>query len=208
MSGFALINHNLIENYLAIYRGKDTKSYDCYKAIESASYLLASEISKHMEYDFQSVATLTNSEQMNILCNNIVLVSKIRSGLIMEKCFVDTFRTSNVGHVLLERNGATATDMVYSSVPKVSNSQLIILDSLVGTGGTMLYILDYLSGCGLLINNKISVASLMIGESGIQKILRKYPYVTIFSSLVTNVFDSNIGVFPRIGDFGDRVYGA
>ena len=204
-------NDPLIEDALSVYRRVDTSTYQRFMAIRKASTILAYNIVKLMPYNSKTVSTLTNTVNSRILDRNIIFVPKIRSGLAMIDSFIEVFNVSNTGYILMDRKYTGRCDkndsVLYSTISNnCLNSQMMILDPLIATGGTIDLIIDYLISCGVS-EKQIAISSLICNPEGAKHIQEKHSNVCLYAGIITEVLDSNAGVTPRIGDFGDRVFG-
>lgn len=198
-------SHNpLIESCLIPYREKASNGMQCYQSIKNASRILAIEIANRLPYCDYSLETITRSGIKTLaLCEGILLVVKIRSGIAMLDSFSDVLNTSNTAFVSINRD---SYNIDYSTVSKSCHkNEVIILDPLIATGRTINLMIDHLLSYGINIS-RIQVASLICSGKGIKEIEATYPSVKLNIGLITEALDTNAGVYPHIGDIGDRMF--
>jgi len=135
-------------------------------------------------------------------------VSILRSGDSMEKAFMEFFPNASYGKILIQRNEKDAKPVFfYSKLPKnLSDNTIILLDPMLGTGGSALTAIELLLKKGAK-ENKIIFCNLLSCKKGLNTIISKYKKVRIVTGVIDPILNSKFYLVPGLGDFGDRYYG-
>jgi uracil phosphoribosyltransferase len=153
---------------------------------------------------------VTTPLEVNLNCKKleeeIIIITKLRSGLAMLFGALELLPKSKIGVVGFEKDEDVAkTREYYWRIPKIrKNSVVIITDPMLATGETVLHILEKIVPEK---PKKIRVVCVVAAPEGIKKIKQKYPKVEIFTAAVdANLNEINF-IVPGLGDYGDRFCG-
>ena len=112
-----------------------------------------------------------------------------------------------VGLIGLERDEKTAVArQYYQKFPKITSlDKVIIVDPMLATGGSIDDTLEVLKGKGIITN--ISVISVVSAPEGLERVIKKYPQLRIFTAAVDEKLNDVKYIVPGLGDYGDRYFG-
>ncbi len=135
-----------------------------------------------------------------------MLIPVLRAGLGMVEGFLQLISDAKLGHVGLERDETTLKpNSYYLKTPKnLSNSEVILLDPMLATGGSASAAISYLKKRGA---NNIVFACLLAAPEGVKKLLNDHPDLIIFSAALDRQLNKKGYILPGLGDAGDRTFG-
>lgn len=203
---FFLNNHPLIKKDITILRDKNTNPEVFRAAVKRISLMLAVEISKEYQVNKIEVETPLEKTTGYQLKQNVVLVPVLRAGLGMVSGFLEVIPDAKVGHIGLQRNEETLEPVeYYYKTPKdIVNSQVILLDPMLATGGSSSEALKYLKKRGV---KKCVFACLVAAPEGVKKIATEHPEIPIFCAALDRKLNERGYILPGLGDAGDRTFG-
>jgi uracil phosphoribosyltransferase len=79
-----------------------------------------------------------------------------------------------------------------------------MIDPMLATGGSALAGLELLSRAGA---RNVPIACIVAAPDWIALVERRYPGVHIYTPVVDQGLNARKFIVPRLGDFGDRLYG-
>ncbi|MFA6979461.1 MAG: uracil phosphoribosyltransferase [Ignavibacteriaceae bacterium] len=201
-----LNNHPLVKKDITILRDKATNPEVFRAAVKRISLILAVEISKEYHVNKLEVETPLEITTGYRLKQNVVLVPVLRAGLGMVSGFLEVIPDAKVGHIGLQRNEETLEPIeYYYKTPKdIGNSQVILLDPMLATGGSSSEALKYLKSRGV---KKCVFACLVAAPEGIKKIATEHPEIPIFCAALDRQLNERGYILPGLGDAGDRTFG-
>jgi uracil phosphoribosyltransferase len=142
--------------------------------------------------------------------NDYVAISIMRSGNGMVEEIMTICPEINIGKILLQRDENTQDKkpiFFYEKVPKrIENKRILVLDPMLGTGGSVIACISVLKDKGVKEENIIFL-NLICCEDGLKAVFNKFPKVKIITAKVDQKLLPNKYIAPGIGDFGDRFYG-
>lgn len=202
-----VLNHPLINSKLTIMRDKLTKDDIFAKKLKEISQLMLYEITKKLAVSTKEVITPNEVGFKGCkIKDEIVLVPILRAGLGMYEGMKDLFPTAKCGHIGLVRDESTLEAKKYfykmPCVPK--NSQIIVLDPMLATGGSAAYAIECLQKDGFI---NISLACILGVDEGIEKVLKSCAKIDIFLAAKDEGLNEAGYIMPGLGDAGDRVFG-
>jgi len=203
---FFLNNHPLIKKDITILRDKNTNPEVFRAAVKRISLMLAVEISNEYHVNKIEVETPLEKTTGYRLKQNVVLVPVLRAGLGMVSGFLEVIPDAKVGHIGLQRNEETLEPVeYYYKTPKdIGNSQVILLDPMLATGGSSSEALKYLKKRGV---KKCVFACLVAAPEGVKKIATEHPEIPIFCAALDRKLNERGYILPGLGDAGDRTFG-
>eukprot|EP00210_Caulerpa_lentillifera_P001945 g1867.t1 len=140
----------------------------------------------------------------------IKVVPILRAGLVFYEHAASILPVMETYHVGVECNEKTSEYGMYlNQLPdKFSEDDpVVILDPIVGTGGTMMLVLDEVIHRGAQVKN-IYIICAVTAPPALQKISEKYPELRMYASTIDPELDPSTGyIIPGLGDAGDRSYG-
>lgn len=205
-NNFFLVEHALVKRDITILRDKNTKPFIFRDAVKRLSNILAVEISKNFELiEFEVETPLEKTTGFNIK-KEIVLVPVLRAGLGMVSGFLEILTEAKVGHIGIQRNEETLVPVeYYYKTPKTINSStVILLDPMLGTGGSASQALKFLKKQNA---NELIFASLVASPEGLTKLKNEHPDVVVYTAALDRELNENGYILPGLGDAGDRIFG-
>ncbi|MCW8803532.1 MAG: uracil phosphoribosyltransferase [Ignavibacteriaceae bacterium] len=205
-NNLVLIQHPLVRKDITILRDKKTNTEIFRAAVTRISNILAVEISTTFSLKEQKVITPMESTKGYKLKHDVVLIPVLRAGLGMVDGFLQLIPDAKLGHVGLERNETTLKpNSYYLKTPKnLSNSEVILLDPMLATGGSASAAISYLKKRGA---KNLVFACLLAAPEGVNKLLKKHPDLIIFSAALDRQLNKKGYIVPGLGDAGDRTFG-
>jgi uracil phosphoribosyltransferase len=136
-------------------------------------------------------------------------VSIIRSGDIPLDVLRKIAPGMAVGKILIQRDESTVEKLptfYYSKLPPdVATRRIILVDPMLGTGGSAKTAIKCLIAAGCVQENIIFL-NLLGCDEGIQAIFKEYPKIRIVTCGIEPYMNHHKYLVPGIGDFGDRYY--
>lgn len=207
LSNVTIFDHPLIRHKIALLRDKETKTKQFRELIEEITTLMAFESFKGVPTKTVSVTTpMEICEQTVIQENSVVIVPILRAGLGMVNGILTLMPSVKVGHIGLYRDEETlAPKEYYCKLPDgIENSQVILLDPMLATGGSACAAIDFLKKRGV---KDIKFMSIIGAPEGVKKLATTHPDVMIYVSTLDRCLNQNGYILPGLGDAGDRLFG-
>jgi uracil phosphoribosyltransferase len=206
MKNFTLVENPLIKRDVTILRDKSTEEYQFRLALRRISYSLVSEISKQFKTKEIEVETPLETTKGYVLPQQVVLVPVLRAGLSMVSSFIEMIPEAKVGHIGLQRDEETLepVDYYYKTPKNLEQSQVIILDPMLATGGSASAACNFLKDKGA---NDLILACLIAAPEGVDKMNREHADVPVYSASLDRELNDNGFILPGLGDAGDRTFG-
>lgn len=206
MSKVVIMDHPLIHHKLSIIRDKNTGTKLFRQTVSELAMLMGYEISrsfKTVEKDVETPVAMAKCYQLE---KEVVLVPILRAGLGMVDGMLALMPTAKVGHIGLYRDEETLMPCeYYAKFPKeISSSEVLLLDPMLATGGSVLYAVNLLKKRGV---KNISYVGLVGTKTAIDLIQENHPDVNIFLAACDNCLNENGYIVPGLGDCGDRLFG-
>ncbi len=201
-----IIQHPLVKKDVTILRDKKTNAEIFRAAVTRISNIMAVEISNSFSLKEVKVETPLEKTIGYKLQQDIVLIPVLRAGLGMVEGFLQLIPNAKLGHVGLERNETTLQpNSYYLKTPKnLKNSEVILLDPMLATGGSASAAINYLKKRGA---KNIVFACLIAAPEGVDKLLKEHPDLIIFTSVLDRQLNKKGFILPGLGDAGDRTFG-
>jgi uracil phosphoribosyltransferase len=137
-------------------------------------------------------------------------VSILRSGECMEAALRSTVPDVSIGKILIQRDESSAgkeAHLYYSKLPaSIVDAHVVLLDPMVGTGGSCLAAIKVLLELGVREEN-ITFVNLVSSPEGLRVIAKAHPGITTVTSMVDDSLNEDKYLVPGLGDFGDRYFG-
>lgn len=201
-----IIQHPLVKKDVTILRDKKTNAEIFRAAVTRISNIMAVEISNSFSLKEVKVETPLEKTIGYKLQQDVVLIPVLRAGLGMVEGFLQLIPNAKLGHVGLERNETTLQpNSYYLKTPKnLKNSEVILLDPMLATGGSASAAINYLKKRGA---KNIVFACLIAAPEGVDKLLKEHQDLIIFTSVLDRQLNKKGFILPGLGDAGDRTFG-
>ncbi|NGF54922.1 uracil phosphoribosyltransferase [Parapusillimonas sp. SGNA-6] len=178
--------------------------------LERVGEMMAYEISKTLGFHNKDIETPLGIAPMNILEEQPVLVTIIRSGLPFHQGFLNVFDRADSGFTAAfrhtKKSGEFEIHKKYSTIPSLDEKTVIIMDPLIATGKSLvLTCKEILSEYNI---KELHIASIIATEEGLQHVKAFIPQAHIWTGDVDNELTSKSFIVPGLGDAGDLAYGS
>jgi len=201
-----VVEHPLIQHYLAQLRDRDTPPETFAKCVEQVATLLVPEVTRDLETLPVRVQTPLESCAARRLAHPIMLVPILRAGLGMVPGFRRLIPDVSVAHLGLYRDEVSLEPVVYYKKlpPVLEDRNLLVLDPMLATGGTACAALNYLKERR---PRSIRLACLLAAPEGVEALARAHPEVPVVTAALDRELNTRGYILPGLGDAGDRMFG-
>lgn len=199
------VAHPLIEHHLVRLRDERTSPADFRLSIDRLAVLLAYEATKDLTVTEKTVKTPLATTTGRVLCQRVGIVPILRAGLGMVEPVLNLIPDSEVWHVGIYRNEATAEPVeYYSRIPPIKPMDVaLILDPMLATGGSAGAILEALRKRQIPV---VKLLSVIAARPGIDYVINNFPETQIYVCAVDPELNSQKFIVPGLGDAGDRIF--
>lgn len=206
LSGTIFAQQQALSQLVYEIRDPATDSAHFRQALEKIGEYLALSVLDKLNTSETTVLTLTGKEATHQLVNETpVLVTIMRAGLPLNYGVQRVFPHAKVGFFAMSRNEETLKAKVdYIALPMMKNKVVIISDTMIGTGGSML---DAIQEIEQYEPKKIYVISAIASQPGIDRILQHNSQIEILAGVVDPSLNDKGYILPGLGDAGDRCFG-
>jgi len=201
-----LVQHPLVQDILLSLRDVRTDHETFRRMAVRISVLLAAEALRSLPTIPATVITPIAQAPGQRLGVDVVVVPVLRAGLGMLDAVLELVPGARVGHIGLQRDEATAVASQYYAKlpPNMADSQVLIIDPMLATGGSAVSAIDLLRHAGA---RRIQMICIVSAPEGIALVEQHHPDVEIFTPVVDRGLNERKFIVPGLGDFGDRLYG-
>jgi uracil phosphoribosyltransferase len=144
-----------------------------------------------------------------ILDNEPCFIPVLRAGVFMLPGALKIFPNASVDFIGIGRDHNTLEPKEYldlKGVPSSKDKTYYILDPMVATGGSIIYVIDKLKKIGIQDKN-IRILCIFTCPEGIMKIRNKYPNIHISCVTIDKKLNEQGYIIPGLGDAGKRLSG-
>ncbi len=201
------ISHPLIKHKLTIMRKKDTSSSKFRTLLHEISILLAYEVTRDLEIEYEDIDTpLAKMSAPVLKGNKPVFVSILRAGNGLLPGMLELMPSARVGHIGLYRD--SKSHMVveyYFKLPEhISDRDIIVVDPMLATGHTAVAAINRIKE---VKPRSIKFLCLLAAPEGIEYFQEAHSDVTIYTAAIDEKLNEKSYILPGLGDAGDRIYG-
>jgi uracil phosphoribosyltransferase len=198
----------ILEDTITRLRDKNTGPFEFRRLLQKLGRMLTYEI-KGLDGKEVEIDTPLSSTRGVLVPDNIVVISVLRAALPMADAVLNEFETARLGIISASRDkmdldqGRSFTiNSNYYNTPKLKEKIVIIVDPMLASASTMLFILDKIKKQEPA---KIIVLTAISAEYGVKRIEDKFPEVDIYSAAIDKELNSDGYIVPGLGDAGDRI---
>ena len=202
-----VLNHPLISDKLTRMREVSTDSKDFRTLLKEISLLMGYEVTRDFATKEATVTTPICEGTFPVLAEDFfTIVPILRAGIGMVDGLLELMPAAHVGHIGLYRNEEThkPVEYYYKMPDGVENSEIIVVDPMLATGGSAVDAIDSLKSRGC---TKIRLMNLVAAPEGIQAVQQAHPDIDIYVAAVDEGLNENAYIVPGLGDAGDRIFG-
>lgn len=207
MSEVHVLSHPLIVDKLTRMRRADTSSQDFRLLLKEISLLMGYEVTRDFAVHDEVVRTPLAEASCPVLADRFVtIVPILRAGLGMVDGLLELMPFAHVGHIGMYRDEETHEPReYYCKMPAgVENSELIVVDPMLATGGSAVDALDSLKKRGC---TRMRLVNLVAAPEGVAAVQKAHPDVDIYVAAVDECLNEQAYIVPGLGDAGDRIFG-
>ncbi|WP_297392583.1 uracil phosphoribosyltransferase [uncultured Peptoniphilus sp.] len=205
--GYTIIKHPLIDHKMTILRKKETSSMEFRQVVNEIATLMGYEVTRDLETEDIEIETpIAKTVGKRISGKKIGIVPILRAGLGMVEGLLTIIPAARVGHIGMYRDPETLKPVTYySKLPKdVAARQMIIVDPMLATGGSLIEAIDELKRNGA---KNIKSINLLAAPEGLKAVEKAHPDVEIYIAALDEKLNENGYIVPGLGDAGDRLFG-
>ena len=200
-----VVSHPLADSLLTELRDKDTPPSRYRRLCHRITTVLAIEATRQFPLRTKAVETPMEAFEGSELAHGVVVVPILRAGLGMVEPILALLPSAQVGHVGIERDHETALPRsYYAKMPDLKGKQILIVDPMLATGGTLLHAIAELRALG---GEFITVVSIISAPEGVAAVTAVEPDVPIITASLDRCLNEQKYILPGLGDFGDRLMG-
>lgn len=206
-------NNSILNQFIAEIRDqkiqKDSMRFR--RNLERIGEIFAYEISKTLEYTTADVTTPLGITQCNLLNNNLVIASILRAGLPLHTGLLNYFDKAQNAFVAAYRkygkDNKFTIQVEYASAPTVEDKTLIIADTMLATGSSL--VLAYQKLCESGEPAHTHIVCPIASEQSLGYLSKHLPHkkVTLWLAAVDQELTNKSYIVPGLGDAGDLAFG-
>lgn len=201
------IKHPLVKHKIGLLRQKDIGVKDFRAIVSEIGVLLTYEAMRDLNTQSRTIETWAGETTVEkISSKHISVVPILRAGLGMLDGVLQVLPGAGVSVVGFARNEDTLEAEAYYEklVSDIQNRDVIVLDPMLATGGTLEATLDLLKQAGC---RNIKGIFLVAAPEGLARIENKHPDVDIFVAAIDDHLNDKGYILPGLGDAGDKIFG-
>ena len=206
-------SNTILNRYIAELRDKETQkdSLRFRRNRERIGEIFAYEISKTLEYSQKEVVTPLGIANCSVPEENLILGTIMRAGLPVHNGILNIFDKAQNAFIAAYRkygkDNKFTIHIEYISSPKVEGKILVLADSMLATGSSM--VLAYNKMCELGEPAHTHIVCPIASEQSLGYLSRNLPHkkVTLWVAAVDEELTNKSFIVPGIGDAGDLAYG-
>jgi len=201
------IKHPLVQHKMGLLRERDISIKSFREITSEIGTLLTYEATKRLPTETITIKTWAGSTAVKqIAGKKITIVPILRAGLGMLDGVLEVIPNARVSVVGYERDEETLEARAYYEklVPEIELRQVLVVDPMLATGGTLIATLDALvaKGCHNIIG-----LFLVAAPEGLEAVFSKHPDVEIYVAAIDSHLNENGYILPGLGDAGDKIFG-
>ncbi|HRY31805.1 MAG TPA: uracil phosphoribosyltransferase [Bacteroidales bacterium] len=205
--------HSILNQYIAEIRDERVQqdSLRFRRNLERIGMFFGYRISETLVYEKKEITTTLGVAEVPVLTDYPVLATILRAGLPLHQGLLNVFDKSENAFIsayrMYHKDGRFSIQIEYSSTPDVEGKVVILSDSMLATGASM--VLAYKE---LLTNGKpkhTHIISILASTEGVEYLKRSLPGsdITLWVGAIDEELTAQAYIVPGLGDAGDLAYG-
>lgn len=202
-----VIKHPLVQHKLTIMRRNDTSTVKFRTLMQEISMLLAYEVTRDLEIEFEDIETPLETMSSPVLKGKkLVFVSILRAGNGIIDGMLQLIPNARIGHIGLYRDPKTLEAIeYYFKLPEHTHDRdVIIVDPMLATGNSAIAAVQEVKA---MHPKSIKFLCLLASPEGIANFHQEHPDVPIYTAAIDRGLNEKGYIIPGLGDAGDRLYG-
>ncbi|SHJ67519.1 uracil phosphoribosyltransferase [Rubritalea squalenifaciens DSM 18772] len=206
MSAPQILNHPVIDDYMAKLRYKECSPEDFRRFVRQIAMLMVPYATSNLPTRSCSVDTPLETASTRVLDEPLILCPILRAGLGLLDGFLTLLPQASVAHIGLARNEETLTpEPYYFNCPsRLSEAEVIVLDPMLATGGSASEAISELKKHGA---KKLRFVCIVAAPEGLDTLQSNHPDVPILAANLDRGLNEHGYILPGLGDAGDRIFG-
>ena len=208
MPSVITIDHPVIRTKLTELRDYSADHRQFRTVLEEIAMLMTYEITRDMPTKPRPVQTPLEKTTGWVLARPVTLVPVLRAGLGMTSGVMRVLTDVRVGHLGLRRDEVTLEAIAYYQKlpPDIGETEVIVVDPMLATGGSATAAIDYLKRHGVR-GSAMKFMCLVAAPEGIRHLHSSHPDVPIYTAAIDRELNEKAYILPGLGDAGDRIFG-
>ena len=207
------VENSLLNQYIAEIRDKNIQqdSLRFRLNLERVGEIFAYEISKALEFTERSIQTPLGIAKVPVLANQPVLATIMRAGLPLHQGLLNYFDKAQNAFISAyrkyEKDGTFNIHFEHISCPDINKKTVIISDSMLATGASMVLSYKALLERGNPIHTHI--VSVIASREGVDHLQKHLPSknISIWVGAIDDELTVKSYIVPGLGDAGDLAFG-
>lgn len=203
-----VVDHPIVHDALARIRDESTATDAFRHQVDRLGLILMAEATRSLPTVSTTVRTPLTEAPARRLDGTPVLVPILRAGLGLVGAAQHLLPGADVGFVGVARDETTFQPVAYVDklADDLSGRPVIILDPMLATGGSLLYVIELLRSHGSDL--ALTMVCLLAAPEGIQFIEERVDCdVHIITAAIDDHLNDQAFIVPGLGDAGDRLFG-
>lgn len=178
--------------------------------IERIGAIAGYEASKLLAYSDHKTTTQLGVADTSVLGDGIVLNTILRAGMPLQRGVHSMLPMAELSFIAAGRKPETAAgveiELSYVATPRLENKVLIIADTMIATGKSLV------DGYNALTQHygmptRTIIIGVIASRDGIAYVTENIPEVDIITAAIDETLDAKFYIVPGLGDAGDLLYG-
>ena len=201
-----LIDHPVVQTKLTELRDYTADHRRFRMLLDEIAGLMVYEVTRDWPTVQKPVQTPMERTTGRVLSRPVTLVPILRAGLGMADGVLRLLPEARLGHFGVYRDEATLSPVSYYKKlpPDVGQTEVLLIDPMLATGGSALAAVAYLKGAGA---TSIRLVCLVAAPEGILALHRQHPEIPVYCAAVDRQLNERAYILPGLGDAGDRIFG-
>lgn len=198
-----IVDHPCVKTALTTLRDRDTPAAVFRDATHRVTTFLLAEALKSLPLAPCTVQTPLAPAPGWRFATDIILVPILRAGLGMLEAARDLLPEARVGFIGLRRDEKTAiAHQYYENIPSGA-ANVILLDPMLATGGSMADAATFLKARQ---HHAITAVSIVAAPEGVERMASEHPDIPVYTGALDERLTPNKYILPGLGDAGDRLF--
>ncbi|WP_223788362.1 uracil phosphoribosyltransferase [Marinicella meishanensis] len=201
------IKHPLVQHKIGLLRQQDISVQKFRQVVAEIGALLTYEATRDLPTSHQTIDTWAGqTEVKKVSQNHLSVVPILRAGLGMLDGVLQLLPGAGVSVVGFARNEETLEAEAYYEklVSDIKDREVIVVDPMLATGGTLDATLDLLKQAGC---KRIKGIFLVAAPEGLARIEARHPEVEVYVAAIDDHLNDQGYILPGLGDAGDKIFG-
>jgi uracil phosphoribosyltransferase len=186
---------------------KDNRRFE--HNIERLSIIAGYELSKHLNYQENQTETQLAIAKTQHLADRLVINTILRAGLPVQRGLSQVFDKAELSFIAAGRKPNTSAveiDLAYVATPELTGKVLIIADTMLATGKSIVDSYRALVERGGQ-PSRVFIVGIIASQAGIDYIKHHIPSADLVVCALDKELNKKFYIVPGLGDAGDLLYG-